>query len=684
MNFLILRLLQHSELGMFHAYRRSGREGSRQRAINFDGEAVDRVFPTATDVDRIPLHLRYDTDEGPRIRDHSLKRQAKNWRFEGNCPVDEFYSFVEPGCLFALQVDAGIVPATGAWAVFSKDDPTALAIVADGATGGLARAGMIALELDEAPRILRLLAQARPDMFTASDCEGTPMNENAPDTKTQATEAETARRRLPPGPERLATILGDAGHSFVSAVADIIDNSISAGGATEIDITFEPPNSGNGRWLAIRDNGKGMSAAELEEAMRVGGLAEYDDRSLGKYGYGLKGASWSQARVFTVVTRQRGGSLAHLTWDQDNMADWRIDDSPLEEWESAVADPGEHGTTVLWKKMKAPTTAPSVKGVSPHVAEIQELNRHLGLVFHRFLDGDAKGRARLTIRINEIPVESNGPVSHPLSEPYDAKTLKVPHERGVADVRVQPYLLPSEDDLKSHHASEGTEAIQRALDRIGYWGKRNETQGLFIYRTDRLIRWGGWHEIWATNDEKMKLARVIIDFDPALDEAFQINISKQTVRLPGYLQAEIKELATPVRKASRAKYVKPRPSARPMASPGASTANSGVSVAPPPAHTLGGSPGGPAKPSSPEATSQTTADPPITIRPVTTTKFAWKIADGFTGGRILQISTAFPALANLAQAVEAYPEAVGALATFLEDLDQADVQQALIEEAAEE
>ena len=290
--------------------------------------------------------------------------------------------------------------------------------------------------------------------------------------------------------------------------------------ATEIRITFDPPNSGNGRWMAIRDNGEGMSPKRLEEGMRIGGEAEYESRSLGKYGFGLKGASWSQARAFTVVTRQKGGEVHHLGWDQANMADWRVDERPLAPWEAEAAKPGEQGTVVLWKNMKAPTTAPSIKGVPPHVAEIQELSRYLSLVFHRFLDGEAKGRARLKIWINDIPIESNGPAGHPLCERHDLKTLKVEYEGGTAEVQVQPIVLPSEDELRKHH-SDGWQA---AADRIGYWGKRNDTQGLFLYRNDRLIRWGGWHDLWATNDEKTKLARVLVDFDPALDEAFQINI----------------------------------------------------------------------------------------------------------------------------------------------------------------
>lgn len=681
MKFLVLRILKHSELGMFHAYRRSGREGSKQRAINFDSDVVQRVFPSCTSEDRIQMLLKYDTDNGVKKSLHTLKRQAKNWRFEGNCPVDDLYEFVEPGCLFCLQVDASSVPASGSWVVFPREDEIAQAVLADGSTGGLARAGMIALEAEEVPRILSLLSRARPDMFTKNGLEEGAMSNADELAEAGSTESLNTKRRLPPVPERLVAMLGDAGHNFVSAVADIIDNSISAG-ATEIDISFDPPNSGNGRWLAIRDNGKGMSATELDEAMRIGSETDYDSRSLGKYGYGLKGASWSQARAFTVATRQKGGPLVHLTWDKDKIADWQVDESPLEPWESAVVEPGEHGTTVLWKRMKAPTTAPSIKGVSPHVAEIQDLDRHLGLVFHRFLDGDAKGRAKVEIRINNIPVVSNGPVSHPLVQPYDVKTLKVPYEGGTADVRVQPYVLPSEEELKEHHG----DAWQAATERIGYWGRRNETQGLFIYRNDRLIRWGGWHDMWATNDEKTKLARLIIDFDPILDEAFQINISKQTVQLPGYLQAQIKPLATEVRKASQAKYRRPRKPTLPKpptsGSRGASPSNPDPNApqpSPGPEAPSGGAVGPEAPPPSP-----TPQASKMSVRKVTTSKFAWKVTTGFTGERSLQVSgKVSPALADLAEAIEANPEAAEALVSFLDELDRLEVQATLIEDAAE-
>jgi len=113
MRFLILRILTHSELGMFHEYRNQGKEGSKQRAVNFDWDVVDRVFPAAKDSDLIEMDLRYDTDHGVDQKRQWLKRQEKNWRLEGNCPRDVCYGFVEPCCLFAMEVNAGTSPGGG-------------------------------------------------------------------------------------------------------------------------------------------------------------------------------------------------------------------------------------------------------------------------------------------------------------------------------------------------------------------------------------------------------------------------------------------------------------------------------------------------------------------------------------------------------------------------------------------
>lgn len=661
MRFLILRILTHSELGMFHEYRRQGKEGSKQRAVNFDWDVVDRVFPAAKDWDRIEMDLLHDTDNGVQTARQWLKRQEKNWRLEGNCPKDKCYHFVEPGCLFAMEIEAGVSPASGAWAVFPVDDPATTAILADGESGRLTASAMIALHGDEGERSWQILNSARPDLFSAPQHSG---------VTTPLPSVGTTRVELPPNPARLVKILAAVGHTMPSAVADLVDNAISAD-ATDIAITFGRPDGGHGRWMAIRDNGRGMTSTELAEAMRIGSDSEYEDNSLGKYGYGLKGASWSQAKVFTVVTKREGASAHHLTWDIADMDGWIAKSHPLEPWELESTALGSHGTVVLWKDMRPPQNMPTVRGLDPYSYEIMLLERHLALVFHRFLEGKAAGRKKVTVTINGNRVEPNNPVGHPLAAAYDAKTIRIPTESEDGKVSVQAYLLPTEDEIAAHHKDEGD--ARRARDLISLHGNWNDTQGLFIYRHDRLIKWGGWHQMWKTNDEKTKLARVVVHFDKTLDEAFKINISKQIVQLPMQLQAEIKSLADIARKDSQKKYRKPRQApARPaIPSPsggigGMAAKGNGGAITPIPF------------PVTPSTTTPPVNPPRVGVKEVKTDKFMWKVTKGLAGTLDIQVSELSPSLSALVKQIRSDPQAIAHLADFLGGLDEVNVQKHLM------
>ncbi len=116
-----------------------------------------------------------------------------------------------------------------------------------------------------------------------------------------------------PKASNMIEALRDIGYPCGSAVADIIDNSISAE-ASRIDIRFGLADKGlDDPWLAIADNGTGMSDGELVEAMRPGGrdpLAKRKSDDLGRFGLGLKTASFSQCRKITVVSRKGGGNLS--------------------------------------------------------------------------------------------------------------------------------------------------------------------------------------------------------------------------------------------------------------------------------------------------------------------------------------------------------------------------------------
>ena len=103
-----------------------------------------------------------------------------------------------------------------------------------------------------------------------------------------------------PSAKRLIHSLRDIGYDFKQAVADLVDNSITAN-ATRVwvDMRFE----GKDSWLRVTDNGSGMSGTTITEAMRFGSERDYEPDELGKFGLGLKTASLSQCRRFTVASR---------------------------------------------------------------------------------------------------------------------------------------------------------------------------------------------------------------------------------------------------------------------------------------------------------------------------------------------------------------------------------------------
>lgn len=639
---------------MFHAYR-DGREGSKQRAINFDGHVVDRVFPSAKDSEKILINCRCMDDEHAVVdKLQWLKRQEKNWRLEGNCPTSPFYQFVEPGVLFAMSVDAGTNPATASWVVIPKEHPARESIVNHGESSRLAQSGMVALYGNEGRHCMHVLGEHFPLLFPKVEAT-LPSEEGDDDT-------------LEPDPVGLFDILARAAHKLPSAVADLVDNSLSAG-ATEIDVHFPNPNEG-GRWMCIRDNGHGLTPDELRKAMRVGNRRMYGGSDLGKFGYGLKGASWSQADCLTVVSRRAGGEESLLTWDREHLEKtrkWTVLREPVNaRYASEVHIPAA-GTAVLLTKMRPPAEMQTARDIDPYTVEVTSIREHLELVFHRYLEGLVKGRPRVTIRLNGDPLVGNNPMGHVLTKPFDPRTITL-HETDPlrkAVISVRAYITPNEAEVEQHHAPEGAEAARRARERISLYGRWNETQGLYFYRLDRLIKWGSWEGLFAM-DEKTKLLRVAVDFDRAADDPLQVNISKQEIKLPVTVSGYIKDIVKEPRAEARSRYASP--GNRRAAPPAPST----LPVGSLPAQASEGSAPAVAPFSFPARTKSRASVGPSPIRLVDSGAAPWERKTGFMGEHV-EVSPKIPALVDLVKAVDSDPAATSALSAFLRVLEQAGV-----------
>jgi hypothetical protein len=663
--FTILRLLTHSELGMFHEYRRQGKERAKQRSINFDWDVIDTVFPSAEDRDTIAINCQRLEDEHTVVKISCwLKRQHKNWRFEGDCPTSPFYSFVDPGVLFAMIVDASTTPAKASWVVIPVEHPARSSILGHGESARLGKSAMIALYGDEGQHCQAVLSDHFPQLFKEAE------------TVSVTSQIENLNTRndddAAPDPLGLFKILARAGHSLPSAVADLVDNSLSHG-AREIDITFPNPNTG-GRWMCIRDDGTGMTPSGLRDAMKIGHQREYDDGDLGKFGYGLKGAAWSQADRLTVVSKAAGNQSTTLTWDKDHLAKtrrWALLNDPVAQEHAAAVHIGDSGTAVLLTQMRPSMEPMRAKADSPYAQELAAIRSHLELVFHRYLEGKARGREKVVIRLNGDTLRANNPMGHPLTKEYDQHRIELPSPTPdkTPALYVRAYVTPNEAEFDEYIKTLPPLEQRVERERHTLNGRANDAQGLYFYRLDRLIKWGGWEDLFA-KDEHTKLIRVAIDFDRLADEQLQVDISKQLIRLPFAITKPLEDLIKAPRAAARLRYNKKE---KPAPVPTGGGKNVSITGTPAPNGVV---------PPTTAAGGGTTAAPPspfpavkkekASIRLVSSGDKPWQRKTGFKGEEV-EVTPLMPTLVKLVQLIDKDAEAKAALSEFLRALEAAGV-----------
>ena len=109
-----------------------------------------------------------------------------------------------------------------------------------------------------------------------------------------------------PNPEHLIKSIAEQGYSLETSLADLMDNSISAN-SNKIEVLIDTDSEPFKLFLA--DNGEGMSEDELSANMQFPSNSPDDKRlksDLGRFGLGMKTASFSQTRKFTVLSKKNG------------------------------------------------------------------------------------------------------------------------------------------------------------------------------------------------------------------------------------------------------------------------------------------------------------------------------------------------------------------------------------------
>lgn len=363
-------------------------------------------------------------------------------------------------------------------------------------------------------------------------------------TRRRETNRELAHVENPPDPSALVESLRAFGYGFVAAVCDIIDNSLGAG-ADSVRVDFDW--DGRDSTVVVADNGSGMDAAELIRAMRLGAKSPVEIRAasdLGRFGLGLKTASFSQGRRLVVSSRRLGQPVAHAVWDLDEIARssaWRMGLQPdPEERRRAETLLGECGTVVQWSTLDrfVGAVAATDEGARDGaLRQFDELEDELAAVYSDWLQG--VGRVRM--EVNGNPVQAWDPflTHHRSTQAFPTEWLPAGGGRAIP---VAAFVLP-------HHQRLSREEHRAAGGRGGW----NAQQGFYVYRNRRLLVMGGWLGLGIKAEEHCKLARIRVDLENVDDHAWQIDVRKQQAVVPEALRSDLQRIARATR--SRASEV---------------------------------------------------------------------------------------------------------------------------------
>jgi len=335
------------------------------------------------------------------------------------------------------------------------------------------------------------------------------------------------KRSVAPPAASLVESLRDLGYTPETAVADIIDNAIFAGAKNIwIDFKWDGLNSR----ILFRDDGKGMNEEELALAMRPGSQSPTEKRNpkdLGRFGLGLKTASFSQCRIFTVLSKTIIDPIAIWRWDLEYVINpnggWQILQFVSDQNDLKAVEAMETGTLVIWENLdRIVGKQEKIFNQNTFLTVAEKVKRHLEMVFHRYLE-----TGRLNIIFNGRPTRAWDPFlrGQQATQPFPEEKL------GEGDVIIKPYILP--------HRSKLDEEIWLESENRGGW---NALQGFYIYRNERLLLAADWLG-FVRKKSHYKLVRIMVDLPNHLDQEWQIDIKKSRARPPLSIRQDLKAVA---------------------------------------------------------------------------------------------------------------------------------------------
>ena len=334
----------------------------------------------------------------------------------------------------------------------------------------------------------------------------------------------------PPIAKNFIKTLRKFGYTMETAIADIIDNSIGAS-AKKLEIIFLPGE----KWLSVKDDGKGMTQKELIVAMTPGSSDPDTSRKkgdLGRFGSGLKTASWSQAKVLIVITK-KNNRISAAKWDLDlveKKEKWILELLPKQKidelYKKYSIELKDDGTIVIWDKIDSIQGSSKLELEKDQDDKIATTVEHIEITYHRFLDAGPKNSVKISFNGNDLKAfdpffAGNGKTHQELPQQVPA---------GNEIISLTAFTLPHNKFLTSDEAHQ-----------IESHDGLFKNQGFYIYRENRLIMKGGWFGLKRFK-EISKLARIMVDVPSSLDSEWVTDVKKSNMSPPPIVKKEMKNL----------------------------------------------------------------------------------------------------------------------------------------------
>jgi hypothetical protein len=338
-----------------------------------------------------------------------------------------------------------------------------------------------------------------------------------------------------PNPEFLIKSIAEQGYSLETSLADLIDNSISAK-ASNVEILVETEQEPFTLFLA--DDGCGMTDAELAANLKFPSGSPEATRAkedLGRFGLGLKTASFAQTRSFTVISRKKGSAtFTARTWDVAYLKSrgWMIIVHTTEEVNQLITkykhltktflgefEGFEANTIVIWRGLyKFENYVSESTRKSELKKQLTEVtSEHLSMVFHRFM---VRQPRPLRIRINNQVITPFNPFP---ADQGDFRKIDSGRKQFQDDnLKIEGFVLPAR-------------SLDESKSEISIWAPKNKSlmdmEGMYIYRADRIIVYGGWYGI-IKKSPRLQLARLRVDIGNKADKHFHLNVAKSSIIIP--------------------------------------------------------------------------------------------------------------------------------------------------------